>query len=148
MPHKSCWRSACVISAIRFVTHILVRDLFLEVPWPPPVAYVHQWKDFTPVRLMFSKVNCVKAVHFIFVVYTLYRSSWLITNVRFRFSGILVIISLMFCTPYLYYIPKTALAAIIIAAVIFMVEVRVVRPIYRSKSKLYILPTFFFFNNN
>lgn len=41
----------------------------------------------------------------------------------------------MFCTPYLYYIPKASLAAIIIAAVIFMVEVRVVRPIYRSKSK-------------
>jgi len=51
------------------------------------------------------------------------------------FLGILVIFALLFCTPYLYYIPKAALAAIIIAAVIFMVEVRVVRPIYRSKSK-------------
>jgi len=49
--------------------------------------------------------------------------------------GILVIISLLFCTPYFYYIPKSALAAIIIAAVIFMVEIRVVKPIYRSKSK-------------
>lgn len=52
----------------------------------------------------------------------------------FKFSGVLVIVSLMFCTPYFYYIPKSALAAIIIAAVIFMVEVRVVIPIYRSKS--------------
>lgn len=51
------------------------------------------------------------------------------------FPGILVIVSLLFCTPYFYYIPKSALAAIIISAVVFMVEVRVVRPIYRSKSK-------------
>ncbi|XP_029342725.1 sodium-independent sulfate anion transporter [Acyrthosiphon pisum] len=49
------------------------------------------------------------------------------------YSGILVIVALLFCTPYFYYIPKSALAAIIIAAVIFMVEIRVVKPIYRSK---------------
>ncbi|KAL4132116.1 hypothetical protein QTP88_009327 [Uroleucon formosanum] len=49
------------------------------------------------------------------------------------YSGILVVIALLFCTPYFYYIPKAALAAIIIAAVIFMVEIRVVKPIYRSK---------------
>jgi len=73
-----------------------------------------------------------------------YRTTPLFFNVNFYlnhkiidifFSGILVIVALLFCTPYLYYIPKAALAAIIIAAVIFMVEVRVVRPIYRSKSK-------------
>ncbi|XP_026818883.1 sodium-independent sulfate anion transporter-like isoform X1 [Rhopalosiphum maidis] len=61
------------------------------------------------------------------------------------YAGILVIFALLFCTPYLYYIPKAALAAIIIAAVIFMVEVRVVRPIYRSKKSDLIpgLATFF-----
>ncbi|VVC45752.1 SLC26A/SulP transporter domain,STAS domain [Cinara cedri] len=55
------------------------------------------------------------------------------TTLEGLYAGILVIISLMFCTPYMSYIPKTTLAAIIIGAVIFMVEVRMVKPIYRSK---------------
>lgn len=48
-------------------------------------------------------------------------------------SGILVILSLLFFTPYFFYIPKAALAGIIISAVVFMVEVRVVKPMWRSK---------------
>lgn len=51
------------------------------------------------------------------------------------FSGILVILALLFLTPYFSFIPRAALAAIIIAAVIFMVEVRVVKPMWRTKSK-------------
>lgn len=50
------------------------------------------------------------------------------------FTGALVIAAL-FLTPLFYYIPKAALASIIIAAVVFMVEVRVVKPMWRSKSK-------------
>lgn len=53
------------------------------------------------------------------------------------YTGLLVIIALLFFTPYFYYIPKASLAAIIIAAVIFMVEVHVVKPIWRTKSKLF-----------
>ncbi|KAK7576133.1 hypothetical protein V9T40_012419 [Parthenolecanium corni] len=49
------------------------------------------------------------------------------------YTGIIVILSLLFFTPYFVYIPKASLAAVIIAAVVFMVEVRVVKPIYRSK---------------
>lgn len=51
------------------------------------------------------------------------------------YTGILVILALLFFTPYFYYIPKATLAGIIIAAVIFMVEVKVVKPMWRSKSK-------------
>jgi sodium-independent sulfate anion transporter 11 len=50
-----------------------------------------------------------------------------------HFLGILVILSLLFFTPYFFYIPKAALAGIIISAVIFMVEVRVIQPMWRSK---------------
>lgn len=50
------------------------------------------------------------------------------------YTGIIVIASL-FLTPLFYYIPKAALAAIIIAAVLFTVEVRVIGPMWRSKSK-------------
>ncbi|XP_017890431.1 sodium-independent sulfate anion transporter [Ceratina calcarata] len=49
------------------------------------------------------------------------------------YTGTLVIIALLFLTPYFGYIPKTTLAAIIIAAVIFMVEVKVVKPMWRTK---------------
>lgn len=50
------------------------------------------------------------------------------------FTGVLVI-GALFMTPLFYYIPKAALASIIIAAVVFMVEVKVVKPMWRSKSK-------------
>lgn len=51
------------------------------------------------------------------------------------YTGLLVIAALLFFTPYFYFIPKASLAAIIIAAVVFMVEVRVVKPMWRAKSK-------------
>jgi sodium-independent sulfate anion transporter 11 len=46
-----------------------------------------------------------------------------------------VILSLQYFTPYFYYIPKASLAAVIIAAVVFMVEFHVVKPMWRTKSK-------------
>ncbi|XP_017785052.1 PREDICTED: sodium-independent sulfate anion transporter-like [Nicrophorus vespilloides] len=49
------------------------------------------------------------------------------------YTGIIVILSLQFFTPYFYYIPKASLAAVIIAAVVFMVELHVVKPIWRTK---------------
>ncbi|XP_055710785.1 sodium-independent sulfate anion transporter-like isoform X2 [Phlebotomus papatasi] len=49
------------------------------------------------------------------------------------YTGVLVILALLFFTPYFYFIPRAALAAIIIAAVVFMVEVRVIKPMWRSK---------------
>ncbi|KAJ3645331.1 hypothetical protein Zmor_022997 [Zophobas morio] len=49
------------------------------------------------------------------------------------YTGALVISSLFFFTPYFYYIPKPTLAAIIIAASIFMVEYKVVRPMWKAK---------------
>lgn len=49
------------------------------------------------------------------------------------YTAVLVIAALLFLTPHFYYIPKACLAAVIVTAVVFMVEVRVVKPIYRSK---------------
>ncbi|KAI8044708.1 sodium-independent sulfate anion transporter [Drosophila gunungcola] len=49
------------------------------------------------------------------------------------YSGGLVIIALLFLTPYFYFIPRPTLAAIIISAVVFMVEVKVIKPMWRSK---------------
>lgn len=53
------------------------------------------------------------------------------------YTGVLVIVALLFLTPLFFYIPKAALAAIIIAAVVFMVEVKVVKPMWRSKSEIF-----------
>ncbi|XP_018331553.1 sodium-independent sulfate anion transporter [Agrilus planipennis] len=49
------------------------------------------------------------------------------------YTGIIVILSLHFFTPYFAYIPKASLAAVIIAAVVFMVELHVLKPIWRTK---------------
>lgn len=51
------------------------------------------------------------------------------------YTSFVVIMALLFFTPYFEYIPKSTLAAIIIAAAIFMVEVKVVKPMWRAKSK-------------
>ncbi|XP_049817178.1 sodium-independent sulfate anion transporter [Aethina tumida] len=55
------------------------------------------------------------------------------------YTGLLVMLALLFFTPYFYYIPKATLAAVIIAAVVFMVEVKVVKPMWRSKKSDLIL---------
>jgi solute carrier family 26 (sodium-independent sulfate anion transporter), member 11 len=55
----------------------------------------------------------------------------------FVISGILVIVSLQYFTPYFYFIPRTSLAAVIIAAVIFMVEFQVIMPMWKTKSELF-----------
>ncbi|XP_030758674.1 sodium-independent sulfate anion transporter-like isoform X2 [Sitophilus oryzae] len=55
------------------------------------------------------------------------------------YTGLLVILALLFLTPYFFFIPKSTLAAIIIAAVIFMVEVKVVKPLWRSKKSDFFL---------
>ena len=41
--------------------------------------------------------------------------------------------------PYCAYIPKATLAAVIITAVIFSVEYEVVRPMWNSKSKVWLI---------
>jgi len=57
------------------------------------------------------------------------------SNVSFVL-GVLVLLALSWLTPYFYFIPKATLAAVIICAVIFMIEYEVVTPMWRSSSKL------------
>lgn len=63
------------------------------------------------------------------------RESGARTPLGSLYSGILVIIALLFLTPYFQYIPNSSLAAVIMAAVIFMVELHVIKPLWRSKSE-------------
>ncbi|KAH9633319.1 hypothetical protein HF086_004033 [Spodoptera exigua] len=47
--------------------------------------------------------------------------------------GVLVLLALSLLTPYFYFIPKAALASVVICAVIFMIEYEVVKPMWRSR---------------
>ncbi|XP_050683537.1 sodium-independent sulfate anion transporter isoform X2 [Leptidea sinapis] len=55
------------------------------------------------------------------------------------YTGAMVILALQFFTQYFEFIPKAALAAVIISAILFMVEYDVVRPMWRAK-KLDLIP--------
>lgn len=57
------------------------------------------------------------------------------------YIGSWVIMALIYLTPFLSYIPKATLAAVIIAAVIFMVQYNVIVPMWRSK-KIDLIPGF------
>lgn len=70
---------------------------------------------------------------------TINADSGVRTPMNGLFTGFIALLALSVLTPYLYYIPKTCLAAVIISAVIFMVEVHLVRLIWRSK-KLDLIP--------
>lgn len=51
------------------------------------------------------------------------------------YTGLLILLALGALTPYFFYIPKTSLAAVIICAVIFMIEYEIVKPMWRSSRK-------------
>ncbi|XP_065088699.1 sodium-independent sulfate anion transporter [Ochlerotatus camptorhynchus] len=51
------------------------------------------------------------------------------------YTGTLVLLALGLLTPYFQYIPKAALSAVIISAVIFMIEYEVIRPLWRCNKR-------------
>ncbi|XP_021913078.1 sodium-independent sulfate anion transporter isoform X3 [Zootermopsis nevadensis] len=57
------------------------------------------------------------------------------------YTGVLILLALGLLTPYFYFIPKASLAAVIICAVIFMIEYEVVKPMWKSSRKD-LIPTF------
>ncbi|XP_013199998.1 sodium-independent sulfate anion transporter [Amyelois transitella] len=61
------------------------------------------------------------------------HASGVATQFGSLYTGILVILALSLLTPYFYYIPKASLAAVVICAVIFMIEYEVVKPMWRSR---------------
>ncbi|XP_014288462.1 sodium-independent sulfate anion transporter isoform X2 [Halyomorpha halys] len=51
------------------------------------------------------------------------------------YTGVLLLLALGVLTPYFYYIPKASLAAVIICAVIFMIEYEVIKPMWKASRK-------------
>uniref|UniRef100_A0A182SG70 STAS domain-containing protein n=1 Tax=Anopheles maculatus TaxID=74869 RepID=A0A182SG70_9DIPT len=60
-------------------------------------------------------------------------SSGVVTPFGGVFTGVLVLLALGLLTDYFYFIPKTTLAAVIIAAMIFIIEYRAVAEMWRIK---------------
>lgn len=56
-------------------------------------------------------------------------------EIQFLSKGALVLLALGVLTPYFSYIPKAALSAVIISAVIFMIEYEVVKPLWRCNKR-------------
>lgn len=50
-------------------------------------------------------------------------------------TGVLIVLALFTLTPLFYYIPKSALSAVIIFSVIQMVDVMVVKKLWKTNSK-------------
>ncbi|XP_072761288.1 sodium-independent sulfate anion transporter [Anoplolepis gracilipes] len=51
------------------------------------------------------------------------------------YTGVLILLALSLLTPYFYFIPKASLSAVIICAVIYMIEYEVVKLIWKSSKK-------------
>lgn len=51
------------------------------------------------------------------------------------YTSVLVLLALGVLTPYFQYIPKAALSAVIISAVIFMIEYEVIKPLWRCSRR-------------
>ena len=49
--------------------------------------------------------------------------------------GIMAIFALSFLTPYFYYIPKATLSAVLISAVMFLFDWRILQPLVKGSSK-------------
>jgi len=49
-------------------------------------------------------------------------------------AGVMVVLSLSLLTPYFYFIPRATLAAVIMCAVVFMVEADKIAPMWRTNS--------------
>ncbi|KAL4132119.1 hypothetical protein QTP88_009329 [Uroleucon formosanum] len=62
------------------------------------------------------------------------------------YTGLAVMAALVYLTPYFYYIPKTSLAAVIITASFMMVDVNMVKHVYRSKRRDLVLMLITFFS--
>lgn len=51
------------------------------------------------------------------------------------FVGMMTLLALSFLTPYFYYIPRSTLAAVLISAVIFIIDLKIIRLLWKGCSE-------------
>jgi len=62
--------------------------------------------------------------------------TFLVLTKNFFFSpGTLIVLALSLLTPYFYYIPRSTLAAVLISAVIFMIDWKILKTLWKCNSK-------------
>ena len=89
-------------------------------------------QSIIPVVFVHLSVVCIQ-VRFSLIVYFLYLFFNNCIDLLL-FSGVLIILAITVLTPYFYFIPKTCLAAVIICAVLFMVEAALMKLVWKSRS--------------
>ena len=52
-------------------------------------------------------------------------------------SGTMALLALSFLTPYFYYIPQSTLAAVLVTAVVFMIDYKIIIILWRGSSKYF-----------
>ena len=52
------------------------------------------------------------------------------------YTGLIVLLALSFLTPFFYFIPRSTLAAVLICAVMFLIDFQIVGKLWRTSSKL------------
>lgn len=51
------------------------------------------------------------------------------------FTGIIVLLTLALLTPYFYFIPRAALSAVIVCAVLHMVDIAILKKLWTTNSE-------------
>ncbi|XP_014476138.1 PREDICTED: sodium-independent sulfate anion transporter-like isoform X4 [Dinoponera quadriceps] len=54
-------------------------------------------------------------------------------SATFRLSGTMALLALNYLTPYFYYIPRATLAAVLITAVIFMIDLKIIKLLWKGR---------------
>ncbi|XP_023245583.1 sodium-independent sulfate anion transporter-like isoform X2 [Copidosoma floridanum] len=63
------------------------------------------------------------------------RASNIQTPLAGVYSGVMAILALSFLTPYFYYIPKPVLSAVLISAVVFLIDWQIVEQLWRGNKR-------------
>lgn len=80
----------------------------------------------------FKKSLILKSKTIRHLVYLLLKCRLIMTEIFV--TGTLIILALTFLTPYFYFIPKATLSAVLICAVMFMVDYQIIKPLWKSNS--------------
>jgi hypothetical protein len=100
----------------------------------PPISTIKS--NSQPTRYIIQSNHCLRILNYCQCLHL--SNSRVTSNIYLfcSFTGVLILLALGLLTPYFYFIPKASLAAVIICAVIFMIEYEVVKPMWKSSRKL------------
>lgn len=54
-----------------------------------------------------------------------------------HYAGTMALLALSFLTPYFYYIPRATLSAVLISAVLSMIDLKIIKVLWKGSSQYY-----------